>query len=149
MVVVALAVAAIARDSLYWKRRVLLSVFSPATLPAAYYEPSQLVEGSNGPAPPRVPAQEERLDPASLQAAVDYAAGQDTTALIVGRHGHIVFEHYWDDTTFDTVIDAGAFNATLTALMVGLAMDDRKIALVAEPVANYIESFSSGGRETL
>lgn len=136
-----------ASDPLYWKRRVLASLYSPATMPAAYYEPSELIEGTEeGGSAPRVEPELEKLDPASLQLAADYAGKRHSTALIVGRHGHIAFEHYWDGTSFDTVIDAGAFNATLTSLMVGMAMNDRKIALVAEPVGNYIESFRDGDR---
>src|SRR5262249_34328824 len=50
-------------------------------------------------------------------------------------------------TSLDTVIDAGRFNAALTAVMVGMAIGDRKIALPSEPVANYIESFRERGRD--
>jgi CubicO group peptidase (beta-lactamase class C family) len=67
----------------------------------------------------------------------------------VGRHGHIVFEKYWQGAAFDTVIDGGAFNAAVTALMVGIAMGDRKIALVTEPVSNYIESFRDPSRSSI
>jgi CubicO group peptidase (beta-lactamase class C family) len=150
LIVVAVLLGSFARDSLYWKRRALAAIYSAATLPASYYEPSELIEGTpEGGSIPRVSPEQERLDPAALQAAVEYADGQRTTALIVGRHGHIVFEHYWDDATFDTVIDAGAFSATLTALTVGMAMGDRKIALPAEPVANYIESFRNADRAAI
>ena len=41
--------------------------------------------------------------PRRCSAAADYASARKTTALIVGRHGHIVFEQYWDDRRFDTV----------------------------------------------
>ena len=133
-------------DPLYWKRRAQSLVYSPATLPASFYEPSETIEGSDGPSSPRVTPEEENLDPAAVQAAVDFAESHSTSALIIGRHGHIVFEKYWGDASFDTVIDAGAFNSTLTALMVGMAIDDRKIALIREPVANYIESFSERNR---
>jgi CubicO group peptidase (beta-lactamase class C family) len=137
-------------DPVYWKRRALASIYSPATMPAAYYEPTALIEGTEeGGNLPRVAPELEKLGSTSLQAAVDYASERKSTALIVGRHGHIAFEHYWNGTSFDTVIDAGDFNATLTALMVGMAMNDRKIALVAEPVGNYIESFRDGDRATI
>jgi CubicO group peptidase (beta-lactamase class C family) len=145
-----LLIATYTRDPLYWKRRALSMMHSPSTMPAAYYEPSELIEGApDSVPPPRVSPEQERLDPQSLQAAVEYADSQNTTALIVTRHGHIAFEHYWGGGSFDTVIDAGAFNGTLTALAVGMAMSDRKIALAAEPVANYIESFHDGKRDTI
>ena len=149
LIIAAGLLAAYERDPLYWKRRALATLFSPATLPAAYYEPSETIEGSDGPAPPRVTPETEHLTPASLQAAADYAGSLSTTALIVGRHGHIVFEKYWNGAAFDTVVDTGAFNSTLTALMVGMAIGDRKIAVPAEPVANYIESFHERSRASI
>jgi CubicO group peptidase (beta-lactamase class C family) len=149
LLVAAICIGVFARDTVYWKRRGLQVLFSPATLPANYFEPSQVLEGSEGPATPRVDPEQERLDPASLAAAADYASRNKSTALIVGRHGHIVYEQYWDGADFDTVIDSGAMTATLTAMTVGLAMADRKIGSPAEPVANYIESFRDGNRATV
>ena len=149
LILVAVLLGRFVHDPLYWKRRALSLVYSPADLPASYYEPSETIEGSDGPSSPRVTPEEENLDPAAVQAAVDFAESHSTSALIVGRHGHIVFEKYWGDASFDTVIDAGAFNSTLTALMVGMAIDDRKIALTSEPVANYIESFHERNRATV
>ena len=149
LVVAAVLLAAFMRDPVYWKRRALSTIYSPANLPDSYYEPTETIEGSDGPSSPRVNPAEENLDPAALQAAMEYAGTRSTTALIVGRHGHIVFEKYWGDAAFDTVIDAGAFNSTLTALMVGMAIGDRKIALPGEPVANYIESFHERNRASI
>ena len=147
LVIAAVLLSAYREDPLYWKRRALSSIYSTVDRPASYYEPSEIIEGSNGPASPRVAPDQEHLSPQALEMAASYAATQGTKALIVGRHGHIAYEKYWDGATFDTVIDAGRFNATLTAIMVGIAMDDRKIALVSEPVANYIESFRERDRE--
>lgn len=128
-------------DTLYWKRRALLTILSPSHLPDVYYEPSQVIEGGDGTKTPRVDPVQEKLRPEALEEAAKFADERGSKALIVGRHGHIVYERYWGGTTADTVIDAGAFNASLTALAFGAAMNDRKIALPIEPVANYIESF--------
>src|SRR5688572_12825542 len=74
LVVAGAVVATFASDPLYWKRRVLSSIYSPATLPSAYYEPAELIEGTEeGGSPPRVAPELEKLGPGSLQAAVDYA----------------------------------------------------------------------------
>ena len=131
----------IARDPLFWKRYLFATVHSPTNLPKSFYEPTETIVGSDGPEPPRVDPALEHLDVTALRAAAAYADTRDTTALIVARHGHIVFEQYWDDKRFDAIADLGDFNATLAALAVGLAMGDRKIGLVAEPVANYLEEF--------
>jgi hypothetical protein len=47
---------------------------------------------------------EAGIDPAAIQLAVDYAGKRNTSALVIGRNGHIVFEKYWGDTTLDTSI---------------------------------------------
>jgi CubicO group peptidase (beta-lactamase class C family) len=135
------------QDPLYWKRLVLSWASSPANRPAAYYEPTEVIEGSNGPSFPRVAPELEHLSAQALAAATKYAEEEGTLALVVARHGHVVYEKYWDGTTFDTVIDTGRFNAALTAIMVGMAIGDRKIALPIEPAANYIESFRENGRD--
>jgi CubicO group peptidase (beta-lactamase class C family) len=146
---IALVAIVIARDPLFWKRYLLATLHSPASLPPSFYEPAETIAGSNEPEPPRVDPELEQLDPAALRAAADYAASRDTTALIVGRRGHIVFEQYWDGGRSDAIADLGSFNATIAALMVGIAMGDRKIALVEEPVANYIEEFRTDQRNAI
>lgn len=147
LVIAAVLISAYRDDPLYWKRRVLASIYSPVNRPASYYEPSEVIEGAEGPSSPRVAPDLEHLGAQALQGAASYAEEQGAKALIVGRHGHIAYEKYWDGTTSDTVIDTGRFNAALTAIMVGMAMDDRKIALVSEPVGNYVESFRERGRD--
>jgi Beta-lactamase len=144
----AVAVAAVAFQPLFWKRYVLSTVYRAPHLPQAFYEPSELITGADEAGePPRVEPELEHLDAGALQAAADYAGRRHSDALIVGRHGHIVFEQYWDDGRFDAVSDTDAFNATIAALTVGLAMRDRKIGLVTEPVANYIDVWRGSLRE--
>jgi CubicO group peptidase (beta-lactamase class C family) len=146
LVIAVVTTVALAREPLFWKRYLLAAIYSPATLPGAFYEPTELIEGGDGAEPPRVDPELEQLDPAALRAAADYAGARKTTALIVARHGHIVFEQYWDDQRFDAVADLGSFDATLAALMVGIAMGDRKIGLIAEPLENYVEELRNDPR---
>ncbi len=146
---IALIAIEIARDPLFWKRYFLAATNSPATLPLSFYEPTETIAGTDEPAPPRVDPELEQLDPAALRAAADYAATRLTTSLIVARRGHIVFEEYWDGSGSGAIADLGSFNATIAALMVGIAMGDRKIALVEEPVANYIEEFRNDERNAI
>jgi CubicO group peptidase (beta-lactamase class C family) len=125
-------------DPLFWKRYLLAASHSPTSLPKAFYSPTETIEGSEGGEPPRVDPALEHLDAGALRAAADYAGAHRTTALIVARHGHIVFEQYWDNQRFDARVDLGDFTQTLAALTIGLAMGDRKIGLVSEPIANYL-----------
>lgn len=147
-VAVLIAIASL-RAPLFWKRYVLAAVNSPASLPKSFYEPTELIEGGEGAEPPRVDPELEHLEPAALRAAAEYAGARKTTALIVTRHGHIVFEQYWDGRRFDAVADLGEFNSTLAALTIGIAMGDRKIGLIAEPVANYVEELRHDERASI
>jgi CubicO group peptidase (beta-lactamase class C family) len=90
-----------------------------------------------GPSQPRVSPGEAGMDPAALALAVDYAGERNSSALVVGRGGHIVFEKYWGDTTFDTPVDPG-FAPVLAALVTGTVMNDRLIVNLDQPVSNYL-----------
>jgi CubicO group peptidase (beta-lactamase class C family) len=89
------------------------------------------------PSQPRVSPAEAGMDPAALDAAAQFAGAHDTRALVVGRNGHIVFEKYWGDTTFDTPVETG-FEPVLVALALGTALNDRLVHSLDEPLSNYI-----------
>lgn len=139
----------VARQPEYWKRYVGSLLHGGTDLPLSFYEPRELVEGGNMPPAPRVAPAVESLDAAALQAAADYAAGFDSHALIVTRHGHIVFERYWHGTDFNTVEDSQSFVRTLTALLTGIAIGDRRIAWPDEPIGYILPEWSHDPRGTI
>ena len=148
---VAVAVAVVcllgvARQPGYWKRYVGALVHGGTDLPLSFYEPRELVEGGNVPPAPRVAPALESLDAAALQAAADYAAGFDSHALIVTRHGHIAFERYWHGTDFNTLEDSQSFIRTLTALLTGVAIAERKIGWPDEPIGYLLPEWSHDAR---
>jgi CubicO group peptidase (beta-lactamase class C family) len=89
------------------------------------------------PAPPHLSPADAGVDPAALDAAAQFAGAHDTRALVVGRNGHIVFEKYWGDAGFDTVVQTG-FDPVLVALALGTAFNDRLVRSLDEPLANYV-----------
>jgi len=91
-----------------------------------------------GPDQPRVSPGEAGIDPAALEQAVAYAAERNTRALVVGRGGHIVFEKYWEKTTFDTTVKLDGFTPVLAALGVGTALNDRLIVNLDAPLTRYL-----------
>jgi hypothetical protein len=113
IIFIALMAVIVYLDPLFWKRYLLAAVYSPTHLPMSFYTPTETIEGNEAGEPPRVEPALEQLDPAALHAAAEYAGAHRTTALIVARHGHIVFEQYWDNQRFDAVADLGDFSATL------------------------------------
>jgi CubicO group peptidase (beta-lactamase class C family) len=107
------------------------------------------VPGVHGIQQPRATLEEEQVDAAALNAAAQYAGEHNSTALIVSRHGHIIVQRYWGGGGRDTVADAGGFARTIAAMLVGIAMDDRHITSVNEPVGSFVESFAAGDRPSM
>jgi hypothetical protein len=104
-----------------------------------------------GPPQPKVSLAEAGIDPAAVELAVDYAGKRKTSALVIGRNGHIVFEKYWGGTTLDTQLANSNFGRVLPALLVGSAMNDRLILNLDEPVSTYLPELadSPAGNDTL
>jgi len=141
--------AVVASDATFWKRYFLSVAYAPSARPMASYEPTELVAGTNEPPPPRVSADYAGIDIKALNAAADYAGERDSRALIVWRRGHIAFEKYWGGSDFNTILDTGEFNATLVALLFGIAQQERKVGLVDEPAARYLPEWRNSAREAI
>jgi CubicO group peptidase (beta-lactamase class C family) len=101
-----------------------------------------VVKLAPGPPQPRVPPGEAGIDPAAINLAVEYADKRHTSALVIGRGGHIVFEKYWGDTTVDTRVTDSDFGAPFAALLVGSAMNDRLALSLDEPLSVYLPEYA-------
>jgi CubicO group peptidase (beta-lactamase class C family) len=145
LALVVLCMLIVARQPQYWMRYVRRDVQGP-DVPLSFYEPREVVEGGNRPPAPRVAPALEMLSAGALQAAADYAAKFDSDALIVTRHGHIVFERYWHGTDFNTLIDSQSFMRTLNAVLVGIAIEGRKIGWPDEPIGYLLPEWSRDPR---
>ena len=146
LALVVAAVLVIAREPLYWLRRSAVAVHGSGELPQSFYTPRVVVQGSNQPPAPRETPAAENLDTAALQAAADYAEKQRSRALIVTRHGYIVFEKYWQGSNLDTVVDSGGLGRVVAALATGVAISDRKIGWPDEPIGYLIPAWSKDTR---
>lgn len=144
LVVVCLLI--VARQPQYWMERVRALVGGGADVPLSFYQPRERVPGGDRPPAPRVAPAQEMLSAGPLQAAADYAATFGSNALIVTRHGHIVFERYWHGTDFNTLIDSQSFMRTLNAVLVGVAIESRKIGWPDEPIGYLIPQWSHDPR---
>ena len=142
LAVVVVGVLAFARDPVFWQRYILLRSGSSASL----YEPRERIAGGNQSVAPRVAPESESLDPRALEAAAAYAEKTDSTALIVSRHEHIVFEKYWHGTGFDTVEDGQSFSRVVVALAVGAALSRRQIHWPDEPIGDFIPEWRGDPR---
>jgi CubicO group peptidase (beta-lactamase class C family) len=64
----------------------------------------------------------------------------------VSRHGHLVFEKYWNGTGLETLEDSQSFARILAALVTGVALSDRKIGWPDEPVGHFIGEWRNDPR---
>ena len=92
--------------------------------------PRERLVGGNEPPLPHVNPASEGLDASGLEAAAAYAATQDSWALMVARHEHIVFERYWHGSRAETRIDAQDLAPILAALATGTALSHRRLGEV-------------------
>ena len=137
LVAAGLAVVAVVLGTILWK---------PWADETRAYQPRELVAGGNQPLAPRVAPEQELLDDAPLEHAAAYAGEHGSRALIVSRHDHIVFERYWQGTSFDTLADAQSFTRLLAALAAGAAMSHRLIGWPDEPVGMFLGEWSQDPR---
>jgi CubicO group peptidase (beta-lactamase class C family) len=134
-----LAVLVIAHDPLFYKRYFMADRRNGGTdTPLSAYVPREAVQGGNQPPAPRESPVSQSLDATALEAAAEYAGSQQSRALIVSRHGYIVFERYWQGTNYETPIDSAALGRLVAALVTGNAIAEKKIGWPDEPIGNFI-----------
>lgn len=105
-----------------------------------HYDPLETLSGAPIVKPlPRAAA--PTIAAAALVAARDYAARNNSSALIVWRGGQIEQESYFGDTTADTLIVSKSLAKPLTAIVVGRAIQLGKIRSLDQPVADFISEW--------
>jgi CubicO group peptidase (beta-lactamase class C family) len=135
-----------ARDPSYWLARLGVTSRGPMGHSESSYGPRVVLRGGDQPSAPRESPASEKLDVTALQTAADYAEKQRSQALIVTRHGYIVFEKYWQGSNFDTVIDSQGLGRVIAALAAGVAIQERKIGWPDEPLSYFIPQWAHDPR---
>jgi CubicO group peptidase (beta-lactamase class C family) len=143
--IVGLLALTCAREPVFWQRYILALSGSHGP-DSSLYQPRERIVGGNEAPAPRVAPELEALDRKGLEAAAVYAGESDSSALIVSRHEHIVFERYWHGTGFDTVADGQSFARVVAALAVGAALSQRQIHWPDEPIGNFISQWHDDPR---
>jgi CubicO group peptidase (beta-lactamase class C family) len=115
----------------------------------ALYQPEATLRGGNAPPPPSLSPAEAGIDAAALELASMYAGERNTSALIIGRRGHVVFERYFGGAQATDRVNVAEWNQLLVALAAGAALRDRHIALLDEPAANYLNEWVGGTRSSI
>lgn len=106
--------------------------------------------GPGSPLPPNandqwtlVGAAEVGMDAALLSraaSALPEASQHGLASMLVLRHGKPVLEQYWNGYGKDHLHDLRSATKSITSLMMGVAIDQRMVNGVGDPVANYLGS---------
>ena len=94
------------------------------------------IVGGDGGGLPRTDANQEGFEVPALQAAGALATAQGSSALLVMRHGHLVYERYADGAGVDTLVDGGELADTLLMLAAGIAVAENGLAMPAAAPAD-------------
>jgi len=111
--------------------------YDALTVPVDWFQPVDRVAGTDHVAPRQVVA-DPSIDPRALDAAAQWAAAQNSTALLVQHNGQLVFERYWQSSGRDTRFNSQSMAKTVLALLVGQAIASGAIGSVDDPVGRYI-----------
>ena len=105
-----------------------------------FYDTLQDVQGANQPKA-LVMAKMPRVSTAALDRATDYAAGMNSTALLIWQDGLIQAARYFGDTTADTLLVSRSLAKPMAVIAVGRAIQEGHIASLDESVANYFREW--------
>lgn len=83
------------------------------------------VRGGDGGGLPLAQPADEHLDANGLARIAQDPAAAGLSALLVARHGHLVYSRFAAGTGPDSIVDPGPFATVLVALATGIALDDR------------------------
>lgn len=89
------------------------------------------------------------IDRDTLNQITDYAETSNSSALLVIHQGQLVLERYWGEFTPSSTFNAMSMSKTITALLIGIAIDQGDLESELEPVANYIQEWSDDKRHKI
>lgn len=119
----------------------------------AYLPPRREIEVVAGPPQPTLSLAEAGLDPMSVEEATRYAEARNSTALVIGVNGHVVYQKYWGEfqggAALDRDVDLSGFTPVLAALALGTAQQNGEIRDLDTPLSTWIAEWASDPRGTI
>ncbi len=92
---------------------------------------------------------EAGADAAAIDEALQYAGDRMSTGVVILRHGRILAEKYWRDWTAETAQPIFSSAKSVTATLIGMAIDDKKLKGIDQPVADFIPAWKGTPKEAI
>ncbi len=93
-----------------------------------------VIAGGDGGGLPRAAPQSEGFDADALQAAATNAFKQGISALLIMRHGHLVYERYGADADARAAVDGGELADSLLIVAAGIAVAEHGMVMPPPPL---------------
>jgi CubicO group peptidase (beta-lactamase class C family) len=115
----------------------------------AYAEPRREIALTPGPPQPTLSLADAGIDAESVELAMRYAETRNTSALLIGLNGHMVYQRFWGETTLDSAVNLSGFTPVLAALVLGTAQQNGEIRDLDLPVSTYLDTWAADPRGTI
>lgn len=93
--------------------------------------------------------EEAGIDEGQLDAAANVASGNGSYCLLVIRHGKLVYEKYFNGADATTQHKSWSLAKSYSGTLVGIAIDEGKIASLDEPVSTYVTEWAGDDRKNI
>lgn len=80
------------------------------------------------------------FDEDALETLDGFLQVNNSTCFVVTRHGKVVHEAYWDDTSARTQADVFSITKSITSMLVGVAADEGRLD-IDDPASDYIREW--------
>lgn len=111
-----------------------------------WYQPREIVTGQPGELLPKAPLDKNSITAAARQKVIEYARLKESASLLVWHNGQIVVERYWMGFTDSSLSNSMSMAKTLLGLLVGIAIDEKRIASEDDPVSMYLGEWTGDDR---
>jgi len=139
LLLVSLGIGVFTADLPFWRRALQL----PLSADGAYLPVASIGAPVTRPAQDAAPA---AIDALVLEESVNRARVAGSRALLVMHRGVLSVERYFLTDDADTLLPAALVARPLTAMAVGIALDEGRIASLNAPVAKYLPEWDDEAR---
>ena len=79
----------------------------------------------------------------------EYHQQFDSKAFIILQNDTIVYEKYWDEHSIGKVSNSFSMSKSIISLLIGIAIEEKKIKSLDEPVWHYLPAYKVYGRKSI
>jgi len=100
----------------------------------------------------QLPTEKSGINPVALDALyadMEQEQHHDLKGIVIVRDGSLVSEHYFNGDSADTLHDIRSATKSLTDLLMGIAINNKTISSVDDPISLYLPGLPKDGKEKI